>query len=53
MEFRYFQQEEMPSISVPDDANEIQPEDIDKAAIVAKDNIIKLIERMFITSEFI
>ena len=53
MEFRFFQQEEMPSILVPDNVNEISPEDIDKAAMVAKDNIIKLIENMLITSEFI
>lgn len=53
MEFRFFQQEEMPSISVPDNVNEIPAEDIDKAATVAKDNIMKLIEKMFKTSEFI
>ena len=53
MEFRFFQQEEMPSISVPDNVNEIAPEDIDNAAVVAKDNVIELIKKMLITSGFI
>ncbi|MFQ3251549.1 MAG: hypothetical protein ACI9O6_003399 [Glaciecola sp.] len=53
MEFRFFQQEEVPSIVVPEDVNQIPSEDIDKAALVAKDKIINLIEKMLRTSEFI
>lgn len=53
MDFRFFQQQSLPNMTVPDDINDVTSKQIDEAATVATEKILSLVERMLVTSEFL